>query len=65
MKPRAGSKIYKGIEIPATSKIYLSKLNREFYISGNTMTVFEIRFIDTGKILKISFENLKKNSNFV
>ena len=62
---RAGSIIYKGREIPETAKIYTSKLNREFYLSGNTTTEYMIRFIDNGEFLKLSLENLKKNSNFI
>ena len=54
IKPRAGSKIYKGIEIPETAEIYISQLGREYYISGSTMTNHTIRFIDDGtfKIIK-------------
>lgn len=57
IKPRAGSKIYKGVEVPTTAKIYVSKLGREYYISSinedNTVT---IRFIDNEELKTINYD---------
>lgn len=53
IKPRAGFKFYKGIQVPENSEILISPLGREYYISGSTMTHHTIKFIDDGKYFVI------------
>ena len=55
---RAGSKIYKGIEVPISAPIHINKQGREFYISGLCYNTAFCRYIDTGEIIEI-------NSNLV
>lgn len=60
LKPRAGSKIYKGCEIPITARIILDNKGRECYLSaicGNDAT---IRYIDNGSYLIVPYERLKE-----
>lgn len=44
MKPRAGSRIYKGVEVPEASKIFKNKEGDEFYASstGDVVRLFNI-----------------------
>jgi hypothetical protein len=55
---RAGSKIYKGIEVPISAPIHINKQGREFYISGLCYNTAFCRYIDSGEVLEI-------NSNLV
>lgn len=60
LKPRCGSKIYKGIEIPDKSRIMKSKSDREFYISAILETKCIVRYIDTGLFAEVSLSNMLK-----
>ena len=50
---RAGSKIYKGVEVPISAPIYINKQGREFYISGLCYNTAFCRYIDSGEIIEI------------
>ena len=58
-KCRAGSRIYKGCEVPITAVIHTSQLGREYYISAVENDESYIRFIDDGTFLKINSKRLK------
>ena len=59
MIARAGSRIYKGREVPVTAVIHTSQLGREYYISAVENDESYIRFIDDGTFLKINSKRLK------
>jgi len=56
MDIRAGSKIYKGVEVPSNMTIEYTKRGREFYLSARFIDEesgaekVAIRFIDNGEI---------------
>ena len=57
-KPRAGSKIYNGIEIPEKCKIFKSELGREFrVVCVNDHT---IQFLDSGEWVNITKKQFDK-----
>lgn len=56
---RAGSRIYKGCEVPTSAVIHTSQLGREYYISAVENDESYIRFIDDGTFLKINSKRLK------
>lgn len=60
LKARCGSKIYKGIEIPATTRILKSKTDREFYISAILSDKVIVRYIDTGIFTEVSLIVMRK-----
>ena len=61
IKPRAGSKLYKGREVPENCKIYTSELNREFRIACPNDNI--IQFIDNGEYKIITKKQLNSITN--
>jgi hypothetical protein len=57
---RAGSKIYKGFEVPINAVINTNKVGREFYISGLCYNTAFCRYIDTGEIIEIKSSLVSK-----
>jgi hypothetical protein len=57
---RAGSKIYKGLEVPIHAVINTNKVWREFYISGICYNTAFCRYIDTGEIIEINSSLVSK-----
>jgi hypothetical protein len=57
---RAGSKIYKGIEVPISAPIHINKQGREFYISGLCYNTALIRYIDSGEVIEIKSSLVSK-----
>jgi hypothetical protein len=57
---RAGSKLYKSIEVPIHAVININKVGREFYISGICYNTAFIRYIDTGEIIEIKSSLVSK-----
>lgn len=60
LKPRCGSRIYKGIEIPSTARILKSKSDREFYISAILIDKCIVRYIDTGLFTEVNLTVMSK-----
>ena len=56
---RAGSRNYKGQEVPINAVINTNKVGRKFYISGICYNTAFIRYIDTGELLEINLGLLK------
>jgi hypothetical protein len=56
---RAGSRIYKGQEVPIHAVINTNKAGREFYISGICYNIALIRYIDSGEVIEIKLGLLK------
>ena len=57
---RAGSKIYKGVEVPINAVINTNKVGREFYISGLCYNTAFCRYIDTGEIIEVKSNLVSK-----
>ena len=57
---RAGSKMYKGVEVPTSATIHINKQGREFYISGLCYNTAFCRYIDTGEIIEINSSLVSK-----
>jgi hypothetical protein len=57
---RAGSKIYKGLEVPITAPMHINKQGREFYISGICYNTAFCRYIDTGEIIEVKSNLVSK-----
>jgi len=57
---RAGSKMYKGLEVPISAPIHINKQGREFYISGLCYNTAFCRYIDTGEIIEIKSNLVSK-----
>jgi hypothetical protein len=51
MKSRAGSRIYKGVEVPINAKIYIDKKGREFRLYSINETINFI-YLDNNQIVK-------------
>lgn len=58
IKPRAGSKLYNGIEIPINTNIRTSSLKRAFRIVCTVKN--SIQFLDTGEFATITESQMKK-----
>ena len=56
---RAGSKLYKNIEIPYNAKIIVDKQQRECYPIGINGNDVYIKYIDTQKIITVNYELIK------
>lgn len=52
---KAGSRLYKSLQIPENAVVHTNSQGREFYISGATQSEVSVRFIDTGEFLNISW----------
>ena len=57
---RAGSKMYKGLEVPINAVINTNKVGREFYISGICYNTAFCRYIDSGEIIEIKSSLVSK-----
>lgn len=57
---RAGSKMYRGIEVPINAVINTNKVGREFYISGLCYNTAFCRYIDSGEVLEINSSLVSK-----
>ena len=59
-KLRAGVKeVINGVEIPTGAKIFLSKTNRQCYLSGvDCNGMASVRFIDTGEFIEVELKKL-------
>jgi len=60
MIARAGSRIYKGREVPESAIIYTSQLGREFWISAVGEIKSFIIFVDDGTNIEINSLHLHK-----
>ena len=58
IKPRAGSKLYNGIEIPINTNIRTSSLTRAFRIVCTVKN--SIQILDTGEFATITESQMKK-----
>ena len=55
MKSRAGSRIYKGVEVPINSKIFKDNKGREFRLHSINETINFI-YLDNNQIVKRDIE---------
>ena len=55
MKSRAGSRIYKGVEVPANSKIFMDNKGREFRVYSINETINFI-YLDNNEVVKRNIE---------
>lgn len=58
-KCKAGSKLYKSIEVPINAEIKVSPKGREYYISAIDGSQTIIRFIDDGTFFRLNSSLLK------
>lgn len=57
---RCGSKNHNGVEIPLNAKIFLSKSNRECYVSSISGNTAKVKYIDTGDFKDVSYDLIKR-----
>ena len=61
---RAGSKFYKGIEMPINAKTFIIKSGQECYLSGlkteNTITIADVYIFELDKRISVDFEKIEK-----
>jgi len=66
---RAGTRIYKGVEVPVNCKIHTNLQGEEFYIFGvfleNDEYLCNVKFIDNKEPIIVDYKKMKRYIDYI